>query len=238
MSTALAEPSFPPLMSGRATLGADPFAAARKAAAEGCDGGLILHNVTAERLRAAIVFAPDVPLAQAVAMLPVCAVGLQNALGALAPPEVGVHLDWSGPVRVNGARCGGVRMAADTSDPDEIPGWLVVGWDLVFSREAEAPGETPDETALYEEGCGDLDPVHLLEAWARHTLVWINRWTDEGNRPVHAEWTGLLHDTGKTVTVAGRTGEALGADEAFGLLLKNAAGTHLIPLTTLLEGTQ
>ena len=55
-------PSFPPLLTGLSA--ADPMAEAIALAREGCDGGTLLHAVQADRLRAAIVFAPEVPLAR------------------------------------------------------------------------------------------------------------------------------------------------------------------------------
>ena len=78
------------------------------AADVGCDAGLVIFDLAADRLRAAIVFAPDLTLADAAVILPVCGVGLQNAIGALGPPEVSVHLGWDGTVYVNGGRCGRV----------------------------------------------------------------------------------------------------------------------------------
>ena len=102
------EPTFPPLLSGLAASG-DPFDAAIAQAALGCDAGLVIYNLAADALRAAIVFAPEVPLDDAIAMLPACGIGFQNALGALAPPEVAVHLHWHGGIRVNGATCGRCR---------------------------------------------------------------------------------------------------------------------------------
>ena len=105
-------PSFPPLLRGEQVGGAtDPFDKARALAALGCDGGTVVYNPQVDRLRAAMVFAPEVPLEQAMTMLPVCGVGFQNALGALAPPEVAVHLDWDGAIFVNGARCGGLSSS-------------------------------------------------------------------------------------------------------------------------------
>ena len=105
-----AAPTFPPLMSGLAVTGQeDPFEAACQRAVLGCDAGLIVYNLGADQLRAAIVFAPEVPLQKAMAMLPTCGIGLQNALGSLAPPEVAVHLEWGGGLRINGGRCGRLR---------------------------------------------------------------------------------------------------------------------------------
>ncbi|WP_146586801.1 biotin/lipoate--protein ligase family protein [Puniceibacterium confluentis] len=227
-------PQFPPLMSGLNAAGHDPFAAACEAARDGVDAGLILYDLS-DDLRAALICAPEVPLAQAVAMLPLCGVGVQNALGALAPPEVPVHLDWSGVIRVNGGRCGALRMAASTRDPEVIPDWLVVGYALRFEATLQDQGNTPDETALYAEGCGELTPQDMLESWARHTLTWIHRWEQEGMTPLHREWSGLLHGLGRPVTIAGRDGTFLGVDENLGMLLKAEGTTHLIPLTDLLE---
>lgn len=229
-------PQFPPLLSGHAVTGAThPFDTACAMAAEGCDAGLIVHNITADRLMAALVMAPEVPLEEAMAMLPACGVGFQNALGALAPPEVAVHLDWDGGLRVNGASCGRLRVAAGGADPAATPGWLVVGLDLALMQLVESPGDTPDRTALYEEGCGDVDPVSLLEAWARHTLVWIARWEDEGPRALHAEWRGLAQGIGAEITQAGLSGTFLGVDDRFGMLLRDTEGTHLVPLSSRLE---
>lgn len=228
------EITFPPLMWGEAAPG-DAFDHAVARATLGCDAGMISYRLGASRMEAALVFAPEVQLAKAMVMLPVCGVGFQNALGALAPPEVAVHLDWFGGIRVNGAACGRFRARASTDDPDAVPEWLVIGFTLPLIPDSDETGHTPDETALYAEGCADVAPPALLEAWARHTLNWITRWEGEGTRPVHAEWRGLAHGIGEPVTVGVQSGTFLGVDEDFGLLLRDEAGTHLIPLTHLLE---
>ena len=137
-------------------------------------------------------------------------------------------------MRVNGARCGAVRVATDARDPDAEPLWLVLGLTVPFARDAEAPGETPDETVLHEEGCGDVAPVALLEAWARHALLWISRWEDEGAAPLHREWEALSWEKGRTLRLRGRTGTFLGLDEGLGALIRGE-GTALIPLTDLLD---
>lgn len=229
-------PAFPPLMQGHAVdAGIDPFEKACAMAALGCDAGTIVYSVGVNRVAAALAMAPEVPLEEAMAMLPTCGVGFQNALGALAPPEVAVHLEWAGGLRVNGASCGRMRAMAGSNDPKEMPGWLVVGFELPLVLLSAAPGDQPDQTALYEEGCADVDPTQLLESWARHTLVWINRWESEGSRPLHAEWRGLAHDMGEEVEINGQTGTFLGVDENFGMLLRSGETTDLIPLSSVLE---
>ncbi|WP_192965641.1 biotin/lipoate--protein ligase family protein [Phycobacter azelaicus] len=228
--------SFPPLMSGEAVTGLeDPFETACKRAVLGCDAGLVVYNLAPDTVRAALVFAPEVPLAQAMAMLPTCGVGFQNALGALAPPEVAVHLEWNGAIRTNGARCGTLRAAASTADPAEVPDWLVIGLELPLWPADGDGGDSPDQTALYAEGCADVEAPALIESWARHCLHWINRWEEEGAKHLHADWRELAHGIGEPVQEGGLSGTFLGIDEAFGMLLRDDETTHLIPLTELLE---
>ncbi|EIE49583.1 hypothetical protein AL036_05525 [Salipiger aestuarii] len=226
---------FPPLMYGE-EVPADAFAHACMKATMGCDAGMVAYAFGQNRMEAALIFAPEVPLRRAMAMLPLCGVGFQNALGALAPPEVAVHLGWDGTIYLNGARCGGFRAMASDPDPDAVPDWLVIGLALPLWPETDSPGDTPDQTTLYGEGCPDVMPPHLVEAWARHTLHHLNTWEQDGPRALHSDWRALAQAMGETVTQGALTGSFLGVDEDFAMLLRDAAGdTHLIPLTTLLE---
>ena len=226
-------PSFPPLFTGQDAAGGDPFALACATAEAGCDAGIVIYDLAPDRLRAAIVFAPDVPLAKAVVMLPICGVGFQNALGALSPPEVSVHLGWDGTIYVNGGRCGRFQMAAPGQPQDE-PDWLVIALELALWPPSEDTGLTPDETALYAEGCAEVDAITLLESWVRHMLVGINTWADTGTATLHREWSGLAHGLEGEITVKGQTGTYTGLDEDLGLLLKIADKIQMVPLTETL----
>lgn len=229
-------PTFPPLFQGLAVEGQiDPFDKACVEATRGCDAGLVVYNLGVNTLQGALVFAPDVPLADAMTMLPLCGVGFQNALGALAPPEVAVHLDWNGGIKINGATCGGLKIAASDTAPDANPDWLVVGLDLPLWPDTDDTGHTPDQTALYAEGCADVKADRLIEAWVKHTLVGINRWTEDGAVSLHKEWRGLAHGIGEAVEIAGKSGTYLGVDERFGMLIRDDDTTHLVPLSELLE---
>lgn len=223
-------PSFPPLFTGQDADGGDPFALACKTADAGCDAGLVIYDLGPNTLRAAIVFAPEVTLEKAAVMLPICGVGFQNALGALAPPEVGVHLGWDGAIYLNGGRCGAFCMAA-SGQPEDEPDWLVISLTLALWPDNDETGLTPDETALYSEGCLEVDAVALLEAWVRHTLVGIHQWVDTGTASLHREWSGLAHGLEGEVTFAGQTGTFTGLDENLGLLLKIDDKINLVPLT-------
>ncbi len=229
-------PVFPPLFEGQPVIGQnDPFEQACDAAINGCDAGLVTYDLGAHQLRAAVVFAPEMALADAMTILPLCGVGFQNALGALAPPEVAVHLGWNGEIWVNGGRCGTLQITASDNDPAVEPNWVTVGLTLQLWPDDPETGHIPDHTALYAEGCADVDAVALLEAWVRHTLVWINRWDDEGARAIHKEWTGIAHGINEDITIGNKTGTFLGVDEKFGLLLRHNDKTTLVPLTSLLK---
>ncbi len=227
---------FPPLMSGiEAGAHADPFHEACARAARGCDPGLVVYRITADRLSAAIVFTPEMPLCDAAALLPVCGIGFQNALGALAPPEIAVHLDWDGGIRLNGASCGRLCIAAPTRNPAAEPDWMVVGLALRLKLGGENPGDSPDKTALFEEGCSEVEPARLLESWSKHTLVWINRWEDDGIEPLRATWRALAFGIDEDIEVLGRRGKFTGIDGKFGMLFATGGTTEVLPLTNLLS---
>jgi len=237
-------PQFPPLMKGLAAGPANPMVIACTEAARGTDAGLLPWSLTDERLRAALVLAPEEQLHSAMAAFCACGVGLQNAIGALAPPETAVHLEWTGGIRLNGGHCGGLHVAASTRDPAAMPDWIVVGLELTLTlpdSDQLEPGQTPEWTALAHEGCGELDPLALLESWARHSLVWLHELDSaSGRASLYREWKGLVWKLGEAITVplpdARPQGTFLGVDEDFGMILKPGTGdARLIPLTTLLE---
>lgn len=236
-----ADLTFPPLFQGEElNRSLDPFDKACTQALLGCDAGTVFYNITADMLRAAIVFAPEGSMTEALPVLMACEVGFQNALGALAPPEVAVHFHWTGDILVNSGRCGRMRMAAAEVAAGATLDWVVIGLELpLLPPDPETPGLTPDQTCLFEEGCADLDPGLLLEAWTRHTLVWINRWSDEGPRPLSTDWRTLAAQIGEDITFAlkGNTyeGTFMGIDENFGMLLRQGQDTRILPLSLLLE---
>lgn len=232
----MSELQFPPLFQGEPLTGrADPFDRAIALAIAGTDAGTVVYNLDGPELRASLIFTPEKPLEEAMTALPVCGLGLQAALGALAPPEVAVHLDWDGGIKVNGAACGRLRAKASSVLPEAEPDWLVIGLELGMTSPMANPGEAPDQTCLQEEGCTEITPGDLLEAWVRHSLYWINRWLEDGARPVHDDWRALVPNIGEPVEIEGQSGTFVGVDENFGMLLRRDGDTTLIPLSTRLE---
>ena len=229
------DPTFPPLLTGeQAPVGADPFDKAVAAALTGCDAGLLVWSGRVDALSAAVVLGPECPLEQAVGITFAVSVGLVDALGALAPPEVAVHHVWPGAFKVNGADCGTLRGAASTQDPSAEPDWLVIGVEIPFLPEGEG-GEDPTRTCLFNEGCAEITPQQLLESWSRHMLVWINRWLDDGLAPLHAAWRERAWEMGDPLPDG--SGTFMGLDELGGMLVKSDQVTTVRPLTDLLERT-
>ncbi|KJZ20457.1 biotin/lipoate--protein ligase family protein [Loktanella sp. S4079] len=217
-------PNFPPLFQGMVTDKA-PNDVAIACAQNGCDAGLVVYNLSSNELRASVVFAPEVPLAEAMIMLPICGIGLQNALGALTPPETAVQLKWDGTILINGAACGRLSVYTDIVLIKHSPKWLTVNLCLTLSDDSTEPGYLPGSTSLAAEGAGDIHPAALLESWIKHTLVWINRWADDGNKPIHAEFSALWH----------KDEQHVGLDPKLGLIFKVNDMMVLKPLTSLLE---
>jgi biotin-(acetyl-CoA carboxylase) ligase len=232
--TADEAPTFPPLLRGEECVpGLDPFTKAVASAALGTDPGLICWSRDPSRFNAALVLAPEAPLERAAGIIFAVALGLGDALGALAPPEVAVHYVWPGGIKVNGADCGRLRAAAATDDPRAEPDWLVVGVEIPYLPEpGSIPGARPDQTCLAEEGCIDVTPLLLLESWSRHSLVWINRWLGDGFAPLHAAWRDRAWGIGEDLPGGGTF---VGLDELGGQLVKTSRSTELRPLTVMLE---
>ena len=223
MSDLAEAPTFPPLMRGE-RVAASPFAQAIRRAKDGADPGLVVWRGGAA-LDAAVLLAPEVPLARALEMVPAAMVALRDALGAIGPSEMPVHLDWPATVRVNGGRCGRLRAAAPTGDAAAEPDWLVVGLSLAFAAPPDG-GRRPDETGLHAEGAGDLAPEAILESWTRHLMHRIAEWEERGPRVLHDEWTAA----------AWKSEGWVGLDEGFGAIRKGADGTlRIVPLMEVLE---
>jgi len=204
-------------------LAAEPRAAAIEAATAGCDGGLICWR-GGDALDVAIVLAPEVPLAQAAQMLPLTALALRDALGAIGPPELPIHLTWDGRIMINGAEAGRATLLAPGADPDAVPDWLVSHVYIAFM-----PVDAPDRTALWSEGAGDITPDELVEAWGRNLMYRLSVWEDDRAKSLHADLTGCSWEK------EAKDETFVGYDEGLGRLRRDGSSVTLDPLTDLME---
>lgn len=228
-------PQFPPLLSGEVVpRHTDPFDKAVSSAIAGVDSGTIFYSEESDTLRAALVLAPETPLEEAIQAVYVAQIGLAESLGALAPPEVPVFFQWPDRIKVNGAVCGGVRFAADVSDPKAHPNWLVIGIQVPFTSTTNEPGENPDETCLQEEGCAEITPMALLESWSKHTLLWLTYFMDDGFKRIHNEWRPRCDTLGQQIEYP-RPGLFVGLDDKGRMLLRQDVMTETLSLIQFAE---
>lgn len=237
-------PVFPPLLTGMAAPGAeDLLAAASQAACDGADGGTVLWSPTPHPWRAAIVLAPEAALRESLSVVLALQLAVIDAIGALAPPEVGITWAWPDVMLANGAVAGRMRVAASSQEPDETPDWLAAEFSVDLAPLGAAPGETPDRTTLAEEGCPDLSSNALTEVWARNALLWLHRWGEAGLAAAAPQWRerayGAALDDRETSLIlplsggGAAHGRFLGIDDHGGLLLRSENGAVSNP--SLLE---
>jgi hypothetical protein len=159
----------------------DAFAHAIRIAAE-AGAGTLVHVGRFDLAEFAVVLEPDEPLRQARRALYVGLAALADALAVHAPPEKPISFDWPATIRIDGGLVGGARLAwPANADEDAVPAWLVFGGMIrTAAMGGQEPGQHPLATALDEEGFVDLGSGRLLESFARHLMVAIDTWQQEG----------------------------------------------------------
>jgi biotin-(acetyl-CoA carboxylase) ligase len=142
----------------------------------------------------AVVLQPDEPLASARRAFYAGMVALGDALAAAAPPEKPIVIEWPDALHVDGGLIGGGRLTwPEHADERAAPDWLVFG---VAIRTAfpsrEESGLHPLSTALEDESFGDFSSERLVEGFARHLMVAVDRWQEEGFTPIAREYISKL----------------------------------------------
>lgn len=182
----MSRPLMPPAFRLHVVTSGTSLEAATAQAAAGVPEGAVFWAERTDRFDLTLVFHTDPPAAAALPAVHVVAVALGDAVGALAPPVLALHLGWPDRVLVNGALAGGLR-ARWTPDGAPDP-WLAVQVELAVTPRSQAPGRTAWRTTLHDEGCGEIDTVALAEALGRHLLNWLHVWDEDGFAPVRAAW--------------------------------------------------
>jgi biotin-(acetyl-CoA carboxylase) ligase len=170
----------------------DAFAHAIKIAADS-GAGTLVHVGRFDLSEFAVVLEPDEPLCTARRALYAGLSALADALAAHAPPEKPISFDWPDAIRVDGGRVGGARLAWPAgAQEDAPPSWLVFGATIrtVARGESEA-GRHPFATALDAEGF-DLGSRGLLEGFARHFMIAVDSWEQDGFTDVARRYLSRL----------------------------------------------
>lgn len=171
----------------------DAFAHARAHAPE-LGAGTLVFVGRFDLAEFAVVLEPDEPLASARRTFYVCMVALGDALAAPAPPEKPIVIEWPDAIYVDGGLIGGGRLAwPDLADETAAPDWLVFGAAIrIVSLSSEEAGLHPLSTALTEESFVDVSAERLVEGFARHLMVAVDRWQEDGFAPIASEYISKL----------------------------------------------
>ena len=144
----------------------------------------------------------------------------------MAPPEVAVTYQLPGYVMLNRGRAGLVRLVIDpAAGTNDVPDWMIAtavvrlaASEHDHKKWSESAGV--EQTTMKEEGGGFISRTRLIESSCRHFLVWVNRWQDDGFRPLHDSWMQRLEASAPIDFEDGEQAEWLGLDEDGGALLK------------------
>lgn len=221
--TQSSDPKLPPQCRLQKTQpDADMRAVVRRHAAAGEPPGTIFWSPRADRFQAAIVLAPEEPLRIAALAVYLGMLAMGDALGSTIPAGIDVTFIWPNRINLNGGLLGAVVLEAPPMTSQEAtPEWLALSFDLAITGGAVmADTQDASVTTLEEEGCGAVDSGELLEALARHALVWSNRWHDDGFAPLRPAWIRRLEQDPDTVDL----------DEAGNLLVTRDGGTRTMGL--------
>jgi biotin-(acetyl-CoA carboxylase) ligase len=169
------------------------FAHAKAQAAEEGAGTLVFVG-RFDLAEFAVVLEPDEPLREARRTFYACMAALADTLTAHAPPETDIRIDWPDSISVNRGLVGGGQMAwPDDADENEPPAWLVFGAMVrLVSMTGIDAGLHPLSAALEDEGFDELGAERLMESYARHLMVMLDAWQEQGFGAVSASYLQRL----------------------------------------------
>jgi hypothetical protein len=170
----------------------DAFAHAQTIAAQE-GAGTLVYVGRFDLAEFAVVLEPDEPLLLARKAFYAGMNALLEALVAHAPPEKPITVDWPDTVRVDRGLVGGARFAWPRSAAeDAVPDWLVFGGMIRTVSMTDEPGLHPLETALDQEGFEEHGASAIVESFARHLMVAIDTWQEDGFAPVMKDYLKRL----------------------------------------------
>jgi BirA family biotin operon repressor/biotin-[acetyl-CoA-carboxylase] ligase len=128
----------------------------------------------------------------------VAALGLGDALAALAGPALHLRYKWPNDLLANGKKFAGILLESETGAKDGVDFVVVgIGVNIVC-----APGDVEfPATSLIAEGVAGVTPPVLLEGFARHFEGWARRWGEEGFAPLRMAWLARASGLGDRVRV-------------------------------------
>ena len=142
----------------------------------------------------AVVLEPDAPLASARLAHYLGMNALADALAVHCPPERPIVFRWPDALFYDTGLIGGGRTAWPQGTPaDAVPDWIVFGGMIRASSRVDwESGARSGGVAMDEEGFEGVEPVDLVESFARHLMLGVHEWTTKGPRATCKRWLERL----------------------------------------------
>lgn len=176
-----------------------------------------------------LVLRPEGAPARAAQLGFVAALGLGDALAALAGPAMELRYKWPNDLLVNGRKLAGILLESENAASDRVD--FVVAGIGVNIVAAPADAEYP-AISLAAEGVAGITPAVLLGGFVRHFEIWAGRWRATGFAPVRAAWLARASGLGEPVRVRLERdtlfGRFLDLDADGALVLEGEAGRRRI----------
>jgi BirA family biotin operon repressor/biotin-[acetyl-CoA-carboxylase] ligase len=145
-----------------------------------------------------LVLRPEGAPARAAQLGFVAALGLGDALAALAGPALKLRYKWPNDLLVNGRKLAGILLESENAAGDRVDFVVAgIGVNIVAAPEdVEFPA-----TSLAAEGVAGVTPAVLLGGFVRHFETWAGRWREAGFAPVRAAWLKRASGLGEPIRV-------------------------------------
>ncbi len=154
--------------------------------------GALVHVGRYDFAELAVVLEPAEPLRTARRAIYAGLVALTDALAAAAPPEKPIDIVWPDAIRVDGGLVGGARLAWPAHGNEEAPPtWLVFAAVIRTATSEQDRVLHSHATALDAEGF-HIGAAQLIESFARHFMVAIDAWQQDGFAAVARSYLSRL----------------------------------------------
>jgi len=184
----------------------------KRLAREGAGEGLV---VTAERqtagrgrrgrawmsplgnLYASVLLRPQCRAATAAQLGFVAALGITDAIKALAP-TIMPRCKWPNDVLIDGKKVCGILLETEMAG-GHVPDFVIIGLGVNL---VSAPQDTPyAATSLVEEGASGIAPRTMVTTFIHRFAAWLTVWRDQGFGSIREAWLTRVAGLGEEILV-------------------------------------
>lgn len=155
----------------------------------GTEGGLLC----------ALILRPEMPAATVVQLATVATVSLGAAMADIVSPLTRLDYRWPASILLNEGKAADVWLTVGPATDKGFP-WCIVNVGANILQPPTGMGFAA--ASVQGEGDCRTSPAELLEHFARHFLVWVNRWAEEGFEPVQRTWMQRVSGMGEHIRIA------------------------------------